>query len=91
MNVDVNPAHASQTVEVLNKLTQAEREQVGGVIQILEQSESLQEASQILMDDMAIDGKDFSISIRRNAQFVVGSVVGEGTGNMLLIQVVGYE
>lgn len=91
MKVELNPANASKTVEVLNKLTQAEREQVGGVIQILEQSESLHEAGQILMDDMAIDGKEFSISIRRNAQFVVGAVVGEGTENMLLIQVVGYE
>ena len=91
MRVVVKPGKETFTEAAINSLSALAREEVTDVIDILVNSISLQEAKEVLLDDMVLQGNSFSVSIRENFQFVVAGILGESEDDkMLMIEVISY-
>ncbi|SNY53842.1 hypothetical protein SAMN06297280_2470 [Arsukibacterium tuosuense] len=91
MRVVVKPGKEASTEAAINSLSAVAREEITDVIDVLVNAISLQEAKEVLLGDMVLEGNGFSVSIRENFQFVVAGLLGESEGNeMLLIEVIHY-
>ena len=92
MQVVIKPGKEASTTAAIDSLPSLAREEVTDVIDILVNTMSLQEAKEILLDDMVITGNRFSVSIKENFQFVVAGLLGESEGeDMLMIEVIRYD
>ncbi|MGP9800439.1 hypothetical protein [Rheinheimera sp. NSM] len=92
MQVVIKPGKEASTTAAIGSLPSLAREEVTDVIDILVNAMSLQEAKEILLDDMVIEGNSFSVSIKENFQFVVAGLLGESEGeDMLMIEVIRYD
>ncbi|MDX1539468.1 hypothetical protein [Arsukibacterium sp.] len=92
MRVVVKPGKEACTEAAINSLSALAREELTDIIDILVNSISLQEAKEVLLDDMVLQGNSFSVSIRENFQFVVAGLIGESEDDeMLMIEVISYS
>ena len=92
MQVVIKPGKEASTTAAIGSLPSLAREELTDVIDILGNAISLQEAKEILLDDMVITGNRFSVSIKENFQFVVAGLLGESEGeDMLMIEVIRYD
>jgi len=91
LRVVVKPGKEASTAAAINSLSALAREEVTDVIDILVNAISLQEAKEVLLGNMVIEGNRFSVSIKENFQFVVAGLLGESEGeDMLMIEVIRY-
>jgi hypothetical protein len=90
LQVVIKPGKEASTTAAIGSLPSLAREELTD--DILVNAMSLQEAKEILLDDMVIEGNSFSVSIKENFQFVVAGLLGESEGeDMLMIEVIRYD
>lgn len=91
MNFAYKSGTKGKTESVLSGMSEETMTEVSAVLQILANAESLEEAKSLLLDEMDINGKSFSIVVKRNFQFVIAGVFGEDEKGTLIIEVKSYE
>lgn len=80
-----------ETESILSGMSAETMTEVSAVLQILANADSLEEAKSLLLDEMDINGKSFSIVVKRNFQFVIAGVFGEDKKGTLIVEVKSYE